>query len=504
MPHIILTEIAQAGQEIVSEYSWSLPLYLLIGMGYLLLILYVAHAKRVRETGQSISENNRLSTDSLVSSQMPLSSENDIQNLTEILCSQLNTVHVQQFIANIISVLESFRKLKEKMQDLPELNEAFPRRFQEEVLDDTDLIRTIKSVTKQTRLTEEHVIEYIERKKKAFLQTQGLSIGGDFEKRDVREIIQQIEHKHKHFNGFEILHEARLMQILKDEGLEIIPLKGIEVLSAIVQYRDNQEKSHHAVLVKNDDDIHPALKEFVLAHEIGHWFLHIDSGEVERTHYNIDFFLHSFHDVGPFENEANKIAMIALFPTPYLSWCDVFDKLDVDHLLQEFTINMPPVTGRLERYMKAYIKKRIEGYHKYRQLQLQQLRLPDTLIKEAAIRPLLEHVLMGVAWARLDENAILVDANEKYAELFNLTKAELIEKKYSLIDDLTEESLKEQTKKQMEIKEKTLKPKFYVTKYKNPIRQEVIPVTIYAFPIINDDDKYIGSFGVVTDIRGGI
>jgi PAS domain S-box-containing protein len=219
--------------------------------------------------------------------------------------------------------------------------------------------------------------------------------------------------------------------------------------------------------------------------------------------YNIDFFLHSFHDLGPFENEANKIAMIALFPTPYLSWCDVFDNLDTDYLLGEFTSGMAPVTGRLADYMKAYTRKRIEGYRKYRQLQLQAMQLPDTLIREAAIKPLLEHVLVGIAWARLDEKHTLIDANERYAELFGLTKKDLIEKRYNLIEDLTDESLKEQTKKQMDIKRKSLKPKFYFTKYKNPAKQESFPVTIYAFPIVNESDQYVGSFGVVTDVRGG-
>ena len=53
------------------------------------------------------------------------------------------------------------------------------------------------------------------------------------------------------------------------------------------------------------------------------------------------------------------------------------------------------------------------------------------------------------------------------------------------------------------MKREDLIPKFYVTRYKNLRTQEIIPVTIYALPIVEgvNDDQYSGSFGIVTAIQ---
>lgn len=459
--------------------------YLLIALAYLFLILYVSRAKKVRE---------ELATGSKESSRL------------KDLVTNINTIHVQQFLANTISVLEALTILKQKTNNIPALNSAFPRRAQTEMLGGVDLEDAIKYATRHTHLTKADIDNYIERNKVNFLRTQGLMLTpatGDADKVDIRQIIKQIEKEHLNFNGFDILHEDDLVGILKNEGLDVITLEKLEVLAAIIKY-DHDGKSRHCLLLKQGD-VPPALKEFSLAHEIGHWFAHIKNEQAQNIPY-IDFYLHSFHDLGPFENEANKIAMIALFPTPYLSWCDVFGNLNADYLLSEYlkTGNMPEVTDKLATYMKAYIKKRIEGYNRYRQLQLQQLKLSDGPIKETTIRLLLEDVLANVSWARLNEEAIVVDANEGYAKLFGLSREELLNSQYRLVEDLTDASLQAKTRDQLNLKRLTLKSKFYFTKYKHPKTQEVFPVTIYSFPIVDGHGIFTGSFGVVTDVREGV
>jgi len=501
LPDTIALVIQQATQPATSSTYSSLIWYLPIILAYLILILYVSRAKKVRE--ELVAGSKETSTRTVDRSPVLAAEEVKPRGTTADLVANINTVHVQQFLANIISVIEALGTLRDRIKKIPELNSAFPRRSQRAVLDEIDLEVAIRHATRHTSLTREEIDLYIQRNREAFLRTQGLMMapgGGDYEKVDVRKVIDQIEKEHKDFNGFRILHEADLISIFKKEGPEVFSLEKLEVLAAIIRY-DHNGDSRYGLLLK-EGDVHQALKEFSLAHEIGHWFAHIKNEQAQNIPY-IDFYLHSFHDLGPFENEANKIAMIALFPTPYLSWCDVFGNLNDDYLLSEFlkTGNMPDVSPKFATYMKAYIRKRIEGYNRYRQLQLQQLRLSDRPIKEATIKLLLEDVLANVSWARLNDDFVVIDANKEYANMFGLSREELLNSRYRLVEDLTDNSLQEMTKKQLSLKRETLKPKFYFTRYKNPKTQEVFPVTIYSFPIIDEHGKYTGSFGVVTDMH---
>lgn len=483
---IIISVIQQADLRAATTSATLWPLYLLLGVAYLFLILYVSHVKTLRRK----------------------------EGITDPLSAQINSVHVQQFLANAITVLEAFRRLKDQMQTIPELNTAFPYRLREGVLDDEDLEAVIKKTARQTNISREEIDEYIQRNKNLFLKTQGLAVGNSFDQRiTVHEILNKIEEKHPDFNGFEIFHEAQLTEIFKQEGLDVIPLDGLKVLSAIVEYKDKQGGPKRVVLVKHDNEVHQALREFVLAHEVGHWFAHLDNDKDHQGR-NIDFYLHSFHDLGPFETEANKVAMIALFPTPYLSWREVFDELNEEYLFADFTKGMSPVQENLAQYMKAYIKRRIRTYRKYRQLKLQRLTLPEGELLEDDVQPLLQGVLKNLRWARLDENYNVVDANENYAKLFNLSRDELLAGKYNLVEHLTDDTplsqtgdtLREMTRRQLEIKRKQLKPKFYFTRYKNLTKpnEESVLVTIYAFPITDKDKNYKGSFGVVTDVREAV
>ncbi len=69
--------------------------------------------------------------------------------------------------------------------------------------------------------------------------------------------------------------------------------------------------------------------------------------------------------------------------------------------------------------------------------------------------------------------------------------------------ELSEPGSRHITSKQLEEKRKDLTPKFYVTRYNNLQTGEIRPVTIYALPIVDSDenDKYTGSLGIVTDVH---
>ncbi|HYX28205.1 MAG TPA: PAS domain-containing protein [Pyrinomonadaceae bacterium] len=464
-------------------------MYAVAGIGYLLLILFVYNSKaRAQSAPSTLGE--------------PL-------DFTGNIAKEINAIHVQQFLANEITRLRTFLHFRDKLHltTLPALNSAFPRRVRDDTLPEEELEATIDAVALNTQLNKSDIVRHINQDRDVFLETQQrLPMNGDFQKLDISKVVVEIENQHPNFNAFEILHKDGLRRICDGEGLKLLPFQKMELLAGVIQYEDSYDKSnHHAIMVNEGADVHPALEEFVLAHELGHWFAHIKN----RSYRNVDYanyYLHSFHDAGPFENEADKVAMIALFPTPYLSWRDVLGNLNVDFLFEEFTSNRgwPAVTNKLAKIMRANINRRITSYHNYRNLKLQQLNLGNDPLRQGTIEQLRHDVLKERSWARLDENDIVVDANEKYSALLGMSVEELLKRKYHICDDLTAADLQPDMRKQLEEKRRSRQPKFYITRYKNPITNEEIPVAIYAFPIINDANQYVGAFGVVTDVRRGV
>src|SRR5438477_7210012 len=88
--------------------------YAIVGFGYLLLILFVSNAKKSRSS-QLVKEVTKSS-------------------FTTDIVKEINTVHVQQFLANEITTLRTFLQFKDKIKlaSLPQLNSAFPRRVRDE------------------------------------------------------------------------------------------------------------------------------------------------------------------------------------------------------------------------------------------------------------------------------------------------------------------------------------------------------------------------------------
>jgi PAS domain S-box-containing protein len=423
--------------------------------------------------------------------------------------SNINGVYVQQFLANTKSAFEAYRVLfhQGKVQGKPEMISAYPRRLLKKQLKVRDVAIAINKIIKETGLSAKKSGEEINRDLDEFLQTQRETTVYGYEKVNLREIADEIEQNHSEIlYQYVPLHYDDLRKISEAEGLEVINLKGLEVLAGLITYTNTEGQQKYAILMRDDDSVPQALKEFAIAHELGHWFAHIKGKPTEERE-GFEFYHNSLHDLGQFEDEANKLALIILFPTPYLAMCDVDKTLNVEQVFTEYIGSMRGTgkrypDGLLKKNMTGFIKMRINSYHKHKYTWLMQTRLPDTPLPRQEVQFLARRIDKYYAWAELNDKYIVIDANKKFADLVGLSLEELLDMKMN-VKLISEPKSRHITTKQLEEKRKDLVPKFYVTRYKNLRTGEVTPVTIYAFPITEDDDsdKYSGSFGIVTTIH---
>jgi PAS domain S-box-containing protein len=426
--------------------------------------------------------------------------------------SNINGVYVQQFLANAKSTFEAYRELFRQGKSgtvpecgLPEMISAYPRRLLQNQLNEKEIEAAIERTIEETGLSARSVNRYINRELDAFLQTQRETTVYGYEKVRIRELAADLESVYSDLlYNYTPLHYEGLKKISEAEGLEVIKLKNLEVLAGLITYINTEGQRKYAILMKDDDAVHQALKEFSLAHELGHWVAHIKGKKPEELA-DLEFYLNSLHDLGQFEDEANKMALIILFPTAYLALCDVNKTINEEKVFSDYLEGMRDTESRapgeqLEENMMGFIKMRIGNYQKYRHTWLQQAKLLEKRpLSREFIKPLANYINEDFAWAELDATYEIVNLNEKFARLVGSSKAELLRMKVK-VTQLSEPKSRHVTVRQLDEKRKDLTPKFYVTRYKNLQTGEVIPVTIYALPIV-ENNQYTGSFGIVTTIH---
>lgn len=421
----------------------------------------------------------------------------------------INGVYVQQFLANTVSMLEAYRALYRagKVRDIPAMISAYPRRLLDRSLKEGDVQAVIRNTMRETGLTANQINAYIKLDLDALSKTQRETTVYGYEKVNIRKVADEMEQTHSELiYQNKPLHYEDLKKICEAEGLEVINLKGLEVLAGLITYTDTDGHRRYAILMRDDDSVHQALKEFALAHELGHWFAHI-KGKLPEELQEIEFYLNSLHDLGQFEDEANKVALIALFPTPYLSLCELNKPLDNESILRDYLEGMHNTERRdphdqLRKNMLGFIELRVENYQKHRYTWLWKTNLPDNPVPREIVGFLARYIFDPFAWAELDDNYIVVNANERFAELVGLSRDELLRKRIE-VTELSEPTSRQITKKQLKKKREDLTPKFYVTRYNNLRTGEVFPVTIYSLAIVEnlENKKYSGSFGIVTAIH---
>src|SRR5205807_1031165 len=75
----------------------------------------------------------------------------DIPNLAQAIATQINSAYIQQFMANTISALLSYRDIKDAV-NIPTLMSAFPRRAVDHVLTECDIEYEIREIAETTDL----------------------------------------------------------------------------------------------------------------------------------------------------------------------------------------------------------------------------------------------------------------------------------------------------------------------------------------------------------------
>lgn len=431
----------------------------------------------------------------------------DIIIPTDKIYSNINGVYVQQFLANVGATFQAYRALyrQGKISGIPDMISAYPRRRLESQLSARDIRKTIESAIKGTALDTEMVNEYLDLDLDAFLRTQREAKMFGHEKVKLRKVADEMERNHPEFYRYRPLHYEDLRRISEAEGLEVIKLKDLKVLAGLITYTSTEGEQKYAILMRDDESVHQALREFALAHELGHWFAHIKGSQPEKIE-ELNIYLSSLHDLGQFEDEANKVALITLFPAPYLSQCEVNKMLDAQSIFAQYLGGMKDTEQRdpgpqLRDNMISFIDMRIENYQEHRLTWLQQIGLFDRPLRKEGVGPLANHIGSWMAWAELNDNYIVVNANDKFAGLVGLTREELLESKID-VRMLSTEETRSITSAQLEEKRKDLTPKCYVTNYANLKTKKEFPVTIFAYPIVEGaENKYIGSFGIVTAIH---
>lgn len=230
----------------------------------------------------------------------------EIQIAETKLCADINSIPAKQFRANLISIFKACLAVNGKMESVPSLESAFPIDHDKPIPVDA-VTDVVKEAIDKTNLTKEKIDKIIDEYEKIILGMQERGLDRTFRYENIREIIGDVQETHKIFNETKIIHEEELIKVFEEEGFEIYPIEGLQTLASIIRYKNKEGESKHAVLIKSDGHVHQSLKEFALAHELGHWFLHIKD---EKLGEHEEIYLHSLHNFGRYEEEADRLAMI--------------------------------------------------------------------------------------------------------------------------------------------------------------------------------------------------
>jgi PAS domain S-box-containing protein len=326
------------------------------------------------------------------------------------------------------------------------------------------------------------------RSKRASISNEGLD-----NRPDVREVLNELRQVYPDLNGSKMLHEESLKAIFKNEGVDVEEIDHLPLLSVFLAYTDNEGKAKKAVVLKKG--LHQALRDFLLAHELGHWFLHMRSGYAEQE-LGSNYYLHSSPEWMPLEFSADAFAMAALFPAPFLADCEIKEgELTTERLFELFTEGMSkPVPEELSATMINYIDKRIKRYKDFKDL-THPLRIFMSSIKEEHVDSLLE-ILGGtdarVRWVLMDHDGLITDASDNFIELFGQKRDEIVNNKRP--SDLVTPEDRELMRERADIRMKRLEPIYYYTSVVTPSGPR--QVVVYSFPTVRDG-KYVGAIGIL-------
>ncbi len=179
---------------------------------------------------------------------------------------------------------------------------------------------------------------------------------------DLIDVIGKVNEKRRVLTRVELRHEAQLVKVYQNERLEIHELEALPFLSALVEYETADQQRNFAVIIKKN--LHQALKEFLLAHELGNFYFHFKH-DVDGGDRGFKRFLRSSFRPTFLDKEADHFGMTFLFPPAYLADRVIFrGEVSTDELLNEYLEGLQPVTPTLRDKMRGYIDDHIDRHKK--------------------------------------------------------------------------------------------------------------------------------------------
>jgi PAS domain S-box-containing protein len=313
---------------------------------------------------------------------------------------------------------------------------------------------------------------------------------------DIIDPTEWINEKQRILSGLELRHETHLRGVFENEGIDVCYIEKSPFLSLLVEYQTDDGEKYHAVVIRAG--LHQALNEFLLAHEMGHWFLHVNAKSAARYE-QIDRWLRSPAQRRFLEEEADNFAMAVLFPPAYLADHVIIQGgLSVDNLYDEFVAGMKPVGERLRAQMRHYMRDHIEKYEKFKKTKEPSfLTIEVESVEEKDIEGLLALIQKGrdtVYWVQLSKDSTIVEASDNSEELFGRSKKEIIG--LSPIDLVVVPEEIERIKLRSEYRMKNKKAVYYFTEVKNRKENRSRKVIVYSFPILNNG-KYVGAIAAL-------
>jgi PAS domain S-box-containing protein len=314
---------------------------------------------------------------------------------------------------------------------------------------------------------------------------------------------KKINEKTRVLNALELRHEKQLRSVFKNEGIPVYYLPRLRFLSLLVEYQTDDGQSNFAVIIRKG--LHQALKEFLLAHEMGHWFRHIHSEAAARSE-KVDRFLRSSGTRSFLEDEADDFGMAVLFPPAYLADREILKgKLSTKLLLDEFLQGMKEKAPlRLRREIRRYISVHIERYKEFKKAKAPSsiLTIEVESIKAEEVEGLLALIEKykkytgneAFYWVRLDENSDIIKVSDNSVKLFGRSKKELLESTpLDLVVPEERERMRQRARFRMEHK----KAIYYFTEILNKRKKSSQQVIVYSFPILDNKGKYVGAMAAL-------
>lgn len=417
---------------------------------------------------------------------------------------QINDIDVQNAFGSVIASL-NFSAIHALMYPVKVVH-TFPRDPYEDFhnrnkretpprLEVKDLDDAVKNYSKKLERPEKEVWKAVNNKFKTFDRTRSLLKGEILRKLpSLREGIKDIQHSYPFFNGDSSLHQSELEEICLGEKIEFYYIDKLPLLSFMAEY-DEQSIRKRILVVRRD--IHQCLKEFLIAHELGHWFLHIKTEYAQRINNgNRNYYLHSSPAWKPLEVDADAFAMVALFPAPLLASYDLRDELNAEALLNDFTLNMEKLSPSLRETMVDYINKRIARYTEFKDKAVPVNFNIDHLEGELldALLTICKKSTTPVGWVITNDQKVVTDGNDYFFDLFDKPRNEIIDKLKTT--DLVLESDRKKMEDLFEMRIKKQRNNFfYITNLKFA-KKNSSRVVVKSYSIL-ENGEYKGALGIM-------